>query len=174
MIAASATGQEQWGAEFTIDDRIRKGRCPECGRWIGLVSSSSDRLTHHFPTTLEQKSSHHQERNSRIAARMNVATWIGVERREYADLKYANGSEPRHRAMLDMRNFGLDINGEWWVFITNYLRRSQLLGLDTAAGRQAFGKTIVTMLHALETAVEVHGPMPQPGVTTGEVNEWVR
>lgn len=112
---------------------------------------------------------------ARMAARANVAEWIGIERKEYSDVKYATGSEPRHRAILDMRNFGLDENGEWWTFITSYLRRAQLQGLDTMEGRQAFGKTIVTMLHALETAVEVHGPMPQPGVSsTDGARKWDR
>jgi hypothetical protein len=157
--------------EFRVDDGRRFGRCRECGRWIGLVGSSSDRLTHHTPTS-EVAPNPHRYRNVRLAARMNVATWLGTERREYADVKYAEDGESRLK--LEMQNFGLSEDGEWWVFITNYLKRAQLLGLDTTGGRQAMGKCIVTMMHALETSVEVFGELPKPGVPSGTIEKWVR
>lgn len=110
----------------------------------------------------------------RVAARLNVGSWIAVERREYADAKYGEDTEARHKLKIDMQNYGLAYDGEWYTFISNYLRRAQLIGVDTMAGRQLLGKLAVTILHALETAVEVHGPMPKPGVPSGEVEEWVR
>jgi hypothetical protein len=68
-----------------------------------------------------------------------------------------------------MRTDGLA--GPWIDFIGNYLRRAELLGLDTMKGRQALGKYIVTMMHCLETAIEVYGPMPRAGYPSGEIHE---
>lgn len=106
-------------------------------------------------------------------ARQIVLDWIALERSEYADAKYAEDGDARHKLILETQNFGLD--GEWMVFIGGYLKRAELFGLDTAAGRQALGKAIVTCMHALETAVQYLGPMPKPGVSsTDGVQEWDR
>jgi hypothetical protein len=158
------------GLEFRVEDNgLRSGLCRECGRWVGVVGVSSDRLTHHAPTSTRAPNPH-RERNARLAARMNVAEWIGTERREYADIKYAD-TEARHKLILETQNFGL--GGEWMVFAGGYLKRAELQGLDTARGRQALGKAIVTLTHALETAVQYHGPMPKPGVSsTDDLQEW--
>jgi hypothetical protein len=99
-------------------------------------------------------------------AREQVAKWIATERAEYADTKYSEEAEARHKLILETQNFGLD--GEWMVFIGGYLKRAQLQGLDSLQGRQALGKAIVTCMHALETAVQYHGPMPKPGVSSTE------
>lgn len=99
-------------------------------------------------------------------ARVHVQQWIALERVLYADIKYAEESEARHKLILETQNFGLD--GEWMVFIGGYLKRAELQGLDTARGRQALAKAIVTCIHALETAVEYHGPLPKPGVSSSD------
>lgn len=109
-----------------------------------------------------------------LATRMRIATWLAEERREYADKKYDPDGENMHRLELDMQNYGLDENGEWWGFITNYLKRAQLLGLDKASGRQALGKLIVTLVNCLEVAERVYGPMPMPGVPSGQIETWRR
>lgn len=109
-----------------------------------------------------------------IAARITVGTWLAQERKDYADTKYPRDSETWHRLMLDMKNYGLDENGEWWVFITNYLKRTQLLGLDTPAGQQALGKLIVTLLSCFEACVMVNGKPPMPGTPSGTIEPWVQ
>lgn len=96
-----------------------------------------------------------------------VASWIAAERAEYAGIKYAENSEGRTTLVAAMRE------GDWqrWTnFAGNYIRRAELFGFDTPQGRQALGKAIVTLMHTLETAVDVHGPMPPPGVPSGVVS----
>lgn len=56
----------------------------------------------------------------------------------------------------------------WNQQLTNYWYRSQILGLDTINGRQAFAKFIATTIGLMESAVRVYGPLPTPGVTSGE------
>lgn len=109
---------------------------------------------------------------ARIAARINLGTWLAEERRRYADLKYDRDGEVWHKLLLEMSNYGY--SGEWEVFVTNYLSRVKLFGLDTEAGRQQAGKLIVTLMSMLEAALQVHGPMPEPGLPSGEIREWVR
>lgn len=54
----------------------------------------------------------------------------------------------------------------------NYYGRALIFNVTTELGRQAVGKTIATLMHLLETAVEEHGPMPLPGVPSGEIQPW--
>jgi hypothetical protein len=107
-----------------------------------------------------------------IATKMNVAEWIKLERAEHAETKYGEGLPGRVALVDEMRTEGF--GGGWEGFIGNYLKRVELFGLDTPQGRQALGKAAVTLIHMLETAVLVHGPMPKPGVPSGEIQEWLR
>lgn len=101
-----------------------------------------------------------------IATRMNVREWISIERRVHADPKWNEG-ENRQVARDHMEG---DPHGEWWSnYVGSYLHRASVLGLDTPAGRQALGKATVTLLHMLETAVMVYGPLPQAGMPSGEI-----
>ena len=102
-----------------------------------------------------------------MSARDELLEWIATERAFYADVKYAEDGTNREALIADLR-YHPHIDGEWDVFIGNYMRRSQLFGVDSLPGRQALGKTIVTLMHCLETAIEVYGPMPAPGVPSGE------
>lgn len=99
-------------------------------------------------------------------ARDHVQCWIIAERALYADVKYAEDAANHLRLRTVMANEGLAPT--WLDFIGNYLRRAELFGLDTPQGRQAMGKATVTMLHCLETAVDVFGPMPNPGYPSGD------
>lgn len=108
--------------------------------------------------------------------REHVHAWIDYERRTHADVKYGEGTQQRENLIADVQNNPhmapsvKDIDFD--LFIGNYMSRVKLHGLDTPQGRQAMGKAIITMLHALETAVLVHGPMPRPGMPSGNITEW--
>jgi len=111
----------------------------------------------------------HEERMARLANRFRVARWVAQERAEYADVKFAADGDNRAELVAAMRSEGLAPT--WIGFILNYLKRAELFGLDTLQGRQALGKALVTVTHCLETAVEIHGPMPRPGVPSGEIED---
>lgn len=74
--------------------------------------------------------------------------------------------------------FGLDQDNDhtpldnwnlWWdQQFENYLHRAHVLGLDTPNGRQALAKFVATAVGLLETAVRLYGPLPKPGVPSGE------
>ncbi|HWI05565.1 MAG TPA: hypothetical protein VNT52_17295 [Acidimicrobiales bacterium] len=98
-----------------------------------------------------------------MTAAEELLMWIEKERAEYAD------STDHRQALIDELRLDPHFDGQWSVLVTNYLRRAQLLGLDSMAGRQAMGKLIVSCMHVLETAVDVFGPMPVAGVPSGEV-----
>ena len=104
--------------------------------------------------------------------RLHVATWIKTEREQYADRKYEVGGDAWWDRLNDIKDNGLSLDSTEMVLLTNYLKRAELLGIDNLAGRQAFGKFVVTATAILERIVTVHGDMPKPGLTTGEVEEW--
>ncbi len=109
----------------------------------------------------------------------HVAAWLEAERTDYADEKWdsetgeALNRDARENPKMLPDSPGSDgppINID--VFIFNYLGRIHLCGLDATPGRQAMGKLIVTLTDHLERAVDAHGPMPLPGVPSGEIQEW--
>lgn len=79
-----------------------------------------------------------------------------------------------------IRKFGLDLDnqhtqewggtpGDWWdTQFDNYLGRANVLGLNTPGGRQALAKYVATAVGMLESAVRLYGPLPKPGVPSGE------
>jgi len=102
--------------------------------------------------------------------RTHLLEWIAIERREYADVKYAEDGD--NRAMLKKAMEDGDWQ-RWTDFAGNYVRRAEMFGLNTLQGKQALGKAIVTLMHTLETAIEFYGDMPKPGVSsTDGVSEW--
>lgn len=111
---------------------------------------------------------------NRPNAREHVRAWIDYERQAHADVKYGEDTPIRKTLIEDVKeNPHLeDADQGFELFIGNYLARAKTFGLSIPQGRQAMGKLIVTLLHALETSVELHGPMPKPGVPSGEVVEW--
>lgn len=101
------------------------------------------------------------------AHREEVNEWIRIERAGHADVKY--DSTLRDEGLVNMQEQGLEMGGYWDDFIKQYLHRASLFGLETPQGRQALGKAIVTAHACLETAIEAFGPMPTPGVPSGEI-----
>lgn len=100
--------------------------------------------------------------------RQQVFNWLEAEHSEYASHKYTQATIQRKQLIRDLEKSPA-LEGEWGVFILNYWGRVKIFGLNTYSGRQALGKLIVTLIHCLETAIEVHGPMPEPGVPSGEI-----
>lgn len=109
--------------------------------------------------------------------REHLRAWLDYERTKYADLKF-DPEKPETQALLKdaTENPQMRANREGEadidLFIKNYLGRVSLFGLDTPQGRQAMGKLIVTLTDHLERAILAHGPMPKPGVTSGQIEEW--
>lgn len=105
-------------------------------------------------------------------ADQQVAEWIRLERELYAKgKKFAEGTAGRDKGISDMYREGY---GDGWDdFVQGYLKRARLLDIRNENGRQALGKAITTLMHCLETAVEVYGPLPKPGVPSGQIEEWV-
>lgn len=105
---------------------------------------------------------------TRSETREYVLRWISEERARYATVKQGAGTAGREITVESVRGDGQAI----FDFIFSYVKRAQVLGLDNPLGRQALGKAAVTVLHTLETVVEELGPMPEPGYSSGEINEW--
>lgn len=106
-----------------------------------------------------------------MTARSDLERWIATERDEYAHHPAGKWSQPAAEAahMACVQRTGPTMWEDW---AGNYIRRAVLIGLRSALGRHALGKAIVTLMHVLETATELWGPMPRPGVPTGEVHPW--
>ena len=103
-------------------------------------------------------------------SRLAAAEWIWKERLGYADLKY--NADRMYDNDVEMHTYGLTEEGMWWTFLTNYLKRAQVLGVDTLAGRQAFGKFLVTCMSAFESMIRTEGEPPYPGVSSGVIQTW--
>jgi hypothetical protein len=109
-----------------------------------------------------------------VATRAHVRAWIDLERARYADNqqggKFQDGTPGG-----DLRDEIIK-GGEWTrtlTFVMNYVKRAELMGLDSEQGRQALGKAITSATNILEKAVEFYGPMPDPGHSSGEVQPWL-
>lgn len=100
-------------------------------------------------------------------SRLQLLMWLTAERQRYSDVKYSDKKECDSHIQEDG---GIGDDSWYWGFIGNYLKRAQLMGLDQPNGRQALGKAIVTLMDALESSIRVFGPMPQPGVPSGEID----
>ena len=96
--------------------------------------------------------------------RDRVVEWLAAER-SYQEHKYPD------RTVHDdkMREQGVDDRGFWWSEVNRYLYRAERLGLDTPLGRQAAAKAVATAQEMLASVIRVYGPLPPPGVTSGDV-----
>lgn len=103
------------------------------------------------------------------AVRMRNLAWLTRERTQYADVKYEPGGANYMSRLEDMREHGLGPGSTEMTFLTNYLKRAEILGLDTLAGRQAFGKFVVTAMAMLDRIVLAYGDLPEAGHPSGEI-----
>lgn len=100
----------------------------------------------------------------------HVRVWARVERRDYADKKFGP-----HRAG-EIEKLKADPHAAEYLHIFNgigdYLKRAQQFGLDSPQGRQAAGKALITIESLLADSVVAFGPMPKPGLPSGEIHSW--
>ena len=89
--------------------------------------------------------------------------WL-VGERQYQVTKFGTAADDAHTAE------GLDGDSWWWHQLTTYFHRSRVLGLETPLGRQALAKFVATGCGLLESVVRMHGPLPAPGVPSGETH----
>jgi len=102
--------------------------------------------------------------------RAQALRWLEQESEAYAQgQKYAQGSGNRDMIAGYVRD---GMNDELFGFPLNYLKRASMFGLDTPQGRQALGKAAATLIDYMAHAIEIHGPMPKPGFSSGEIQEW--
>lgn len=94
----------------------------------------------------------------------HVDEWMRAEH-GYAEAKFAMFAAGRPMPEL--------LEGaayEQWLGIAHaYLDRARVFGADSPAGRQALAKAARIARHILESAVEVHGPLPPGGATSGDL-----
>lgn len=64
---------------------------------------------------------------------------------------------------------GLGQDAWWSRQLSSYYHRPRILTLDTLVGRQALAKFAATACGLLESAIRVHGRLPEPGVPSGHV-----
>lgn len=93
-----------------------------------------------------------------------VRNWLSGER-SYTIGKFGLDADNEHIAEF----VALGVEEGWWdQQFANYLHRAKVLGLDTPAGRQAAAKFVATAVGFLEAVVRQYGPLPEPGVPSGE------
>jgi hypothetical protein len=99
-----------------------------------------------------------------MSAASQCFEWL-VRERDYQVNKFGVGLDDQHTLQ------GLGEDSWWWQQLMNYFHRSKVLGLDTPVGRQAFAKFAATSCGLLESIIRVYGSLPNPGVSSGEI-EW--
>lgn len=102
--------------------------------------------------------------------RKYVEAWLRDERQYTLD-KFGLEQDNEH---VGINHFGVDQDGWWDRQFDNYLHRAKVLSLYTPAGRQAAAKFVATAVGFLEAVVRVHGPLPEPGVPSGENIDQLR
>lgn len=106
---------------------------------------------------------------NRQQSRRHVFVWMQRET-VYASNKF-KGQRDSHDESL--RKEQISDDAWWYRQIHQYIDRARLQGLDTPQGRQQLAKALMTMRGCVESSVRVFGPLPEPGVPSGEIREWV-
>lgn len=91
---------------------------------------------------------------ARSIARRRIRIWLRQER-PYADSKWPPDRE------IDVLTG--DTAMPWANWVSQYLGRATILGLETERGRVALAKAIMTATRVLEEAVARYGPLPPGG-----------
>jgi hypothetical protein len=90
--------------------------------------------------------------------------WLTGER-DYQVKKFGTDLDDQHT-----REFGVGPETWWQDQVAMYLHRANLFGLDTPQGRQCVAKATATMCGLLESVIRVNGELPQPGVSSGNLD----
>lgn len=98
------------------------------------------------------------------SAASHAFDWLAQER-AYQVRKFGTELDDEHTQE------GLGEDRWWWRQLTSYFHRSRVLTLETPVGRQALAKFVATGCGLLESAIRLHGPLPAPGVPSGEVHD---
>lgn len=114
--------------------------------------------------------------------RRHLYRWIAREE-TYVAAKF-DDQRDSHDAAFD----GHDFEGFWFRQIVQYLDRARIalesaesfrqLGEEDACrqmemrAQQAVAKSMMTSKGCCESMIRVFGPMPKPGVSSGEIQEW--
>ena len=97
-----------------------------------------------------------------MTAASQTFEWL-VHERQYQVRKFGTDQDDEHTAE------GLGDDNWWWQQLNNYYHRAKVLGLETQVGRQALAKFTATSCGLLESVIRVYGPLPHPGVPSGEI-----
>lgn len=91
-----------------------------------------------------------------------VRLWLKGER-DYTIEKFGIDEDNQHTTQWSQED------KTWWTDqLDNYYHRAGVLGLDTINGRQALAKFVATAVGMLESSVRLFGPLPEPGVPSGQ------
>lgn len=116
--------------------------------------------------------------------RAHLYHWIMGEE-SYVEEKFG---DQRGQHDIEMRQDNLAPDGWWYNQIVQYFGRAQVF-LDTAGdlfmqddhesaravaqrGTQALAKAFLTAKGMVESAIRVYGPLPAPGVSSGNIKSW--
>jgi hypothetical protein len=96
-------------------------------------------------------------------AASSVFEWL-IRERHYQLTKFGHDQDDAHTIE------GLGEDSWWWQQLLSYYTRARVLGLDIPVGRQAIAKFAATACGLLESIVRAYGPLPPPGVPSGNVS----
>lgn len=95
--------------------------------------------------------------------------WLKTEWENYADPKFT-ASRPGHD--MEMAHAGIADDSWWYNQFAQYIQRARVLGIENPNGRQALAKCCAALTGCIESMIRVHGPLPEPGHSSGYINEW--
>lgn len=130
-----------------------------------IADSAVERIAHQFPNLDLSKLNLPNLRSPQHftpSAASQAFEWL-VRERTYQVNKFGTVADDKHTLQ------GLNEDGWWWQQLMNYFHRARILGLEIPGGRQALAKFVATGCGLLESVVRTHGPLPAPGVPSGEV-----
>lgn len=98
-----------------------------------------------------------------------VLDWLYQERTYQTEKFDYKEQDDTHTREFDLNKSEIEFDLIFWNRqLYTYLYRAWILGLDTPGGRQALAKFAATAVAFTESTVRVFGPLPQPGVSSGE------
>src|SRR4051794_2549044 len=100
-----------------------------------------------------------------------VLEWLKLEREHYQPVKFDYEGWDNTNTRKFQEQYVVDEG--WKRQVESYLHRAFTLGLDTEVGRQAVMKLAATAVAFAESVVHEYGDPPAPGVSSGEIVNWM-